>query len=141
MKTVRNFMALVLLAGLAACSNPGNNQDETQESEAIHLNDGEKWAVNAEMQAPISKAEERLQYFLDNGEGDYKSLASDLKEYNQKLIESCTMKGESHEELHKWLHPHLDLVKELASVEESAQGQIVLKEIQKSFDTYHKYFQ
>jgi len=141
MKTARNFMALVLLAGLTACSNPENNQDETQKSEAIHLNDGKKWAVNAEMQAPIAKAEERLQYFLDNGQGDYKSLASDLKEYNQKLIESCTMKGESHEELHKWLHPHLDLVKDLSSAEKPEEGKALVKELQESFETYHQYFQ
>ncbi len=140
MITVRNFMALVLFAGLAACSNPGNSQDETQKSEAIHLNDGEKWAVNAEMQAPIAKAEERLQYFLDNGEEDYNSLASDLKEYNQKLIESCTMKGESHDELHKWLHPHLDLVKDLSSTAKPEEGKALVKELQESFKTYHQYF-
>lgn len=129
-------LILIPLIIAAACSNAAEDLEK-----GLHLNDGQKWSVNVEMKAPIAKAEERLQYFLDHDEEDYTGLASDLKEYNQKLIQSCTMKGESHDALHKWLHPHLDLVKKLASVEDSAQGQIVLKEIQSSFDTYHRYFQ
>ena len=32
------------------------------------------------------------------------------------------MKRKSREELHKWLHPHLELVKELAEVKDEAKG-------------------
>lgn len=129
-------LSLIVLIFATACSNATKEVEE-----GLSLNKGQKWEVNTEMQAPIAKAEERLQYFLDKGEGDYKSLASDLKEYNQKLIQSCTMKGESHEELHKWLHPHLDLVKDLSSAEKPKEGQAIVKQLQGSFETYHQYFQ
>ena len=50
------------------------------------------------------------------------------------------MDGKSHDELHKWLHPHLELVKELEnSSDENEAKEIVLK-LQKSNEMYHQYF-
>jgi len=64
-----------------------------------------------------------------------------LKDQNNQLIKSCTMKGKSHDELHKWLHPHLELVEALekSANENEAKG-IVLK-LQKSNEVYHQYFE
>ena len=51
------------------------------------------------------------------------------------------MDGKSHDELHKWLHPHLELVEALekSANENEAKG-IVLK-LQKSNEVYHQYFE
>lgn len=109
-------------------------------AEKIALNNGEKWVVNEEMKPFVLKGSELVNGYIRNNKGDYKSLASQLKDQNNQLIKSCTMKGKSHEELHKWLHPHLELVKELEnSSDEKGTKEIVLK-LQKSNEEYHRYF-
>jgi hypothetical protein len=50
------------------------------------------------------------------------------------------MKGESHDQLHKWLLPHMDLLKALkeAKNENDIAQQIV--NLDASFEIYHQYF-
>lgn len=85
-----------------------------ESSEAIELNNGEKWVVNDEMKPFVGKGEELVNTYIQNRQSDYKTLAGQLKDQNSQLIKSCTMDGKSHDELHKWLHPHLDIVKTLS---------------------------
>lgn len=110
-------------------------------SEEIELNGGEKWAVNDEMKPFIQEAEEALNSFEANEPTDYHQLASLLKEKNTALINSCTMEGKSHDELHKWLHPHLELVEELTNSEEAAHSGEIVQKLEASFEKYHQYFQ
>ena len=51
------------------------------------------------------------------------------------------MEGKSHEELHRWLHPHLELVKELSGVEDEAQGENIVRRLDASYKLYSEYFQ
>jgi hypothetical protein len=81
------------------------HDNQHSESENIRLNNGEKWMVNEEMKPYIFEAEKILFDFVEAGSTDYHTLAAQLKEKNSGLIKSCTMKDESHDELHKWLHP------------------------------------
>lgn len=50
------------------------------------------------------------------------------------------MKGKSHDELHKWLHPHMTLVAELKSAENPAAAEGIISDLKSSFETYHAYF-
>ncbi|HSC54992.1 MAG TPA: hypothetical protein VLC98_15270 [Phnomibacter sp.] len=107
----------------------------------IELNNGEKWAVNEEMKPPITKGEGLVNAYIKSNQNNNKELAQQLKDQNEKLIKSCTMKGKSHDELHKWLLPHLALVRDLEnSPTENDAKQIVLK-LQSSFSMYHQYFE
>ena len=111
-----------------------------ENSEIMELNNGEKWVVNEEMKAFVLKGSELANAYIEDGQSDYKALASQLKDQNNQLIKSCTMDGKSHDELHKWLYPHLELVKELEnSSDENEAKEIVLK-LQKSNEMYHQYF-
>ena len=96
---------------LSSCSNSTNEKSNNQteiaeqnnhhlddESEAIELNNGEKWMVNEEMKPFVMKGEELLNSFIQNNQADYKALAQQLKEQNEQLIKSCTMDGKSHDE-------------------------------------------
>lgn len=106
----------------------------------IELDNGEKWAVNEEMKPFVLKGSELVNVYFQNKQTDYKALASQLKDQNNQLIKSCTMDGKSHDELHKWLHPHLELVKGLEnSSDENEAKEIVLK-LQKSNEVYNQYF-
>ena len=127
-----------------AKSNQETKQEEHQHdetSEAIELNSGKKWIVNDEMKPFVAKGEGLVTTYLQSSHTNYNELAQQLKEQNNQLIKSCTMKGKSHDELHKWLHPHLELVEALGkSTNENEAKGIVLK-LQKSNEAYHQYFE
>lgn len=119
---------------------PHTTQYLEESSEVIELNNGEKWIVNKEMTPFVSKCAELVNLYIQENKTDFKELAAQLKEQNDQLIKSCTMEGKSHDELHKWLHPHLELVKELEnSPDEYTAKEIVLK-LKQSNEVYHRYF-
>jgi len=135
--SVYTITIIVFFTFLATnCSN--SHEDHTQEAVSIELNNGQKWKVNTEMTPYILEAEQVLMQFNSN---DYKKLAEQLEAKNKGLIKSCTMDGKSHDELHKWLHPHIQLIKALDDPESKEEADKVVDELKSSFQTYHKYFQ
>jgi hypothetical protein len=72
--------------------------------------------------------------------GDYNDLAVKLQGNLDLLTSSCTMTGKAHDELHKWLLPYIDLVKELSTAENDTEAEQAYKEIQSSFETFNTYF-
>jgi len=115
-------------------SNDKESKHSEKEDTSISLNDGEKWKVNEEMLPHINKSEAIFNSFEGD---DYEKLSKDMMTHTNKLIQSCTMDGKSHDELHKWLHPHLELIKALGNKEEGAEKYAGLKH---SFEVFHTYF-
>lgn len=148
-----HYLSSIVLAGLLldwGCNHTphstsgdghANHEEHSADSESLRLDQGEKWRVNDEMKPFIAESEAILEAFIASGSTDYKTLAGQLEEKNAGLIKSCTMDGESHEELHKWLHPHMDLVARLAQESDAQEAQSLVQSLGKSFDTYHSYFQ
>lgn len=128
----------------ADSTHEGHNQEVTSPEEhqhgAIELNKGEKWVVNPEMKPYVLKGEELVNTYIQNSQKTFTILATELKEQNYQLIKSCTMEGKSHDELHKWLHPHLDLVKALDTETDPVKAEAIILNIQKSYTEYHTYF-
>ncbi len=117
------------------------SHDEHQHSDevpTVELNNGEKWTVNPEMTPFILDAEKILNGYSN---GNYKELAEQIEAKNQGLIKSCTMDGKSHDELHKWLHPHMGLIESLGDAENEQKANEIIAELKKSFEAYHTYFQ
>ena len=124
-----------------------NKQEEThathhhkESSEAIELNNGQKWVVNEEMKPFVMKGEELVNAYIQNNHTDYKALAQQVKDQNSQLIKSCTMGGKSHDELHKWLHPHLEIVKTLENETDATKANETVLHLQHSYQEYHQYF-
>lgn len=154
MKTKQILLAVLFLgliftgcnSGTQTSSNP-DDAVETEEhhhadfSEMLKLNHGEKWMVNDEMKPYVIKASELLNTYIENGGTDYAGLARQMKEQNNLLIKSCTMEGESHDELHKWLHPHIELVTALETAKDETEANKLIAELKESFETYNEYFQ
>lgn len=151
-----NKIILTLTIGsflLYGCSNSTNEkssnnretathqQHQHDDKQTIRLNNGEKWFVNEEMKPFILEAENILTEYINNNLSDYKTLAEQLKEKNSGLIKSCTMKGESHDELHKWLYPHIELIESLSKAESTDDASEIIANLQASFLTYNQYFQ
>ena len=134
---------------LASCSD-SEHQMEEQPTTAVHetkeekhsnqlvLNEGAKWKVNEEMMPFILESEQLVLKYNDD---DYLALAEQLFELNNNLIKSCTMDGPAHDELHKWLHPHIALLKKLKASEDQSQSTKVIHEINDSFVVFHAYFE
>src|SRR5690606_2215096 len=106
----------------------------------IELNNGEKWVVNSEMKPFVSKGAELVNVYVQENKTDFKELTTQLKEQNNQLIKSCTMKGKSHDELHKWLYPHLELVKELDNETDTVKAKEIVVKLQNSYQQYQIYF-
>ncbi len=88
----------------------------------------------------VVKGEELVNSYIQNKQTDYKALAQQLIEQNNQLIKSCTMNGKSHDELHKWLHPHLEIVNALEEEKDAAKANEIVLQLQKSYQDYHQYF-
>lgn len=118
----------------------GHDLDENSDL-TIQLNNGDKWLVNDEMKPHVEKGESALNDYTTSNGTDYKALAMDLKDADKALISSCTMVGESHDELHKWLHPHLTLVGDLENAKSEKEANEVIEKLDVSYKNYHTYFQ
>lgn len=146
----KQYITFGLIALLMSCNNSveidKNSVDKTapkaektseEKSPAISLNNGEKWNVNEEMLPHIEKSEA----VFDSFEGkDYSQLSKDMMVHTNNLIQSCTMDGALHDELHKWLHPHLELIKSLERVSPEKAEKEIIPALEQSFNTFHKYF-
>jgi hypothetical protein len=119
---------------LMACNS--NHQSGT-----LKLNNGEKWEVNEDMSPHIDKGNELVHEFISQKGTDFQTLAENLISQNNNLIQSCTMKGESHDELHKWLHPHMDLINKLSNASNLEEAKVLISQIDQSFETYQNYFE
>ena len=122
-------------------ANINEEHDNEVESNALVLNDGSKWKVNEEMMPAINAIEKDLNEYSSSDEGDYTVLAENLQNSIGLLTSSCTMQGQSHDELHKWLLPFINSVKELTEVENENDATEIIETIQASFNTYSEYFE
>src|SRR5690554_3133342 len=161
MKKVSFLVATALMFSMASCDNAteevvteeiemhDHNHDEEEEDHHHHdaddeelvLNDGERWVINDEMKPHLSQQEEIIAEYIAAKSDNYAKLAEDLKTHNASLIKSCTMDGKSHDELHKWLHPHIDLLGDLGKAESVDEANEVIEDLNESFETFHAYFQ
>lgn len=150
-------MRTLILIGISSfillgCNNPAEKvaivEDtivETEhhhhdDGEAIALNNGEKWMINDEMRPFLQQGSELIDTYIQEGQTDYKELAQLVRDQNNELIKSCTMKGESHDELHKWLHPHLELTQELDNETDQDKANQLISQLQESYKQFHEYF-
>jgi len=139
---------------LFSCGNTSNEKSNKQtqtttqkehkhagEDEQIELNNGEKWKVDANMLTIIRTMENDINNFAKVDPKDYKSFAEKLQSNIDLLTSNCTMKGKAHDELHKWLLPYIDMVKELSESKNENEAKKQLQIIQTSFITFNQYFQ
>ena len=139
---------------LFSCGNASNEKSEDlseiethdehhhdDESEAIELNNGEKWTVDANMLTHIRTMENDVVSYAKVEQKDYKSLSEKLQSNIELLTSNCTMKGKAHDELHKWLLPFIDLVEEFSEAKDETEASKHFENIQISFTTFNQYFQ
>jgi hypothetical protein len=150
MKSIMAFLISVLFVwGCNNASDKSTNHhaddshtehQHNHDVQAIELDHGNKWVVNDEMKPFVLKGEELVNMYIQEGGSDYMALAQQLKDQNKQLIESCTMQGKGHDELHKWLHPHLEMVSALENEPDATKSNELVLKLQHSYQQYHRYF-
>jgi hypothetical protein len=153
MKKITISFTLISLF-LFSCSNRSNEKSKQQTETVTHeehqhsddvqiieLNNGEKWKVEGNMITHIRNMEIDINSFANVEQKDFKSLAEKLQSNIDLLTSNCTMEGKAHDELHKWLLPYIDVVKELSEAKDETEASKQFKNIQTSFTTFNQYFQ
>lgn len=153
MKKITISFTLISLF-LFSCRNTSNEKSKQQTETVTHeehqhsddvqiieLNNGEKWKIEGNMITHIRNMEIDINSFANVEQKDFKSLAEKLQSNIDLLTSNCTMEGKAHDELHKWLLPYIDIVKELSEAKDETEASKQFKNIQTSFTTFNQYFQ
>ncbi|MBP9185516.1 MAG: hypothetical protein KBE91_00570 [Bacteroidia bacterium] len=124
-------------------SNTAEHEEshEATEKLEINLNNGAKWAVNKEMMVYVRNSEGLVDTYINAPKKDYAALAKELNSTVGLLTKSCTMKGQSHEELHVWLHPYMQLIKDLGNAKNEEEASQIVNALQASFVMFNQYFE
>jgi hypothetical protein len=120
---------LCLFAGLQTACQKTHQHEATN---AVQLDNGKKWVANPETTTGIKN----MQEILSGAAGQDKDLKAGLENEFQLIFKNCTMKGEAHNQLHNYLLPLKDKLKDLG-----AGSPEKLIEIKEYLDTYFDYFQ
>ncbi len=132
-----NTLTIVVLGSMLTLGCSNGAETEKGEVVQIELNEGQKWKVNSEMSPHVLAGEKILNEFDGS---DYQGLAERMGDKNSELINSCTMDGKSHDELHKWLHPHMQLIDALSEAENMQQANEIIVQLKASYVIYHTHF-
>lgn len=121
----------------AVVQEDNHHHDEIEE---IVLDNGNKWKVVETMAIYIRNMEEAVNEFETLENKDYAVLAKTIDENITELTSKCTMEGQAHDELHKWLVPFIELFEEFDGATELEDQEQLYQEFKASFKTYNTYF-
>ncbi len=115
----QKIILLVSIIGLFISCN--SNKKETIDTssikiEGISLDNTKLWKANLETTEGIKKMQNLMYSFSEvENINAYASLKSDLELEFTDIFQKCTMKGESHNQLHNYLKPMLGIFEGLES--------------------------
>lgn len=116
-----------------------------EHTESINLNNGAKWKVDEQMLGFIRSIETDVTNFSSStGEknlANYNSLSEKITTNLDSLTSNCTMTGQAHDELHKWLLPFLDLNDYFSASTTVQEADSLYSEITISFIEFNRYFE
>ncbi len=149
---INNNIVAVLpfLLLLSACGTSSDKRDETvQEANhhhhgaevgVIELNNGEKWEADENTLSVVARMETQVSEFERTGRTAPKVLADSLSQQMNLLVSGCTMKGKGHDELHKWIMPLTDQIKQLSAATTADETSQRVNQLKESFETFHGSF-
>ncbi len=142
MSSISNFILTLFIAVIfASCQTSTSGEQSHDENSAIVLNQGKKWVVVPEMMHIIRSMESDINSFSGSSLEEHGALGTKLQDNLNTLTSNCTMKGQGHDELHKWLLPFLDSVKEYTKSKNTAEATRSYAQIKTSYNTVNRYFE
>jgi len=115
-------------------------QGQNKWMQQMKLDKGEKWNANIETTQGVEKLQEILMNDKSEPLEGFKNLEKVLANKVAIIFDKCTMKGESHDNLHTFLLPLIkktDMLKEVSSIE---QGKKVSARINSHLSEYKSFF-
>ena len=140
------FYVLMLFALVSCKQNKKQEAAEVNDlysnswTQEIKLDNGKKWQANSETNEGVLKMQNSIKDFSSNTLEGYYELAEKLNVDKNYVIKNCTMKGDSHDNLHVWLLPliaKIDALSEANTIEEAAK---LKQSIEENINEYADYF-
>ena len=125
----------------AAATAVEEQHEHSDEQEAIELNNGQKWKVDENMMVYIVQMEKDVAGFNGSIMEEYRQLASGLEHNIEQLTSNCTMEGQAHDELHKWLLPFIELSEQFSAAATQQDAEKYYGQIKTSMEDFHRYFE
>jgi hypothetical protein len=151
MKIPYKFTMLIvaLAVGLSACQRASQQEVASSDSNvsgvsttpATESGKPAKWTMPETMMQHMRNLEQDVSDLNASSEKDHAALAAKIKRHTSQLISSCTMDGKSHDALHDWLMPFLQLNKTYAAAPDAEAQAAKFKEIQDSLAVFHERFE
>jgi len=135
--------SIILLLLITSCTNQSGSKENSEPDKNtynIELVNNEKWEVNKEMMVHIKNMESNIEAVSNQSSPNYEELGSKLDENIGLLTSNCMMTGKAHDELHKWLLPFIDLVRELNAADSKEEQKQSFEAIQESMNEFNTYF-
>lgn len=123
-----------------------NIKQETKEHKHHHENikiellNGEKWTVDKPMMQHIKNIKSDVMQFTGKSLEEYQLLAKKIDTNLELLTSNCTMTGQAHDELHKWLVPFLEKAENFSNSTTTIQAKDNYQIIKSSFKVLDQNF-
>lgn len=144
MKPLKFILTALIVVNIISCKTKDADKDpllsNSWETEIV-LDGTEKWIANNETTLGVNQMLNLLENLDTSSEIDYAALGTDLKNEINVVIQECSMKGPSHDNLHVFLMPlieKVDALKEPKTVEENKALVASIFYNLKAYDTYFK---
>jgi len=141
--TTRVSMISLLSLALAACE-PRHDHDADHHEEhtgSVTLNNGEKWEADQHTLSAVEQMKIELSDFEKARGENYDALADSLTYQLDILVAGCTMTGPAHDQLHMWLVPLMERVKDLSHATGIPDSRAEVREIRKTLDSFDDFFE
>jgi hypothetical protein len=145
--TLNVAIALGLAFAVASCSSTETTHEADnavhahRDDTALQLNHGKKWKVDDHMMDELRELEIIVTHSAAVDPRNLDNIADSLIVHLDILTSNCTMQGQAHDELHKWLVPFIDLVNEFANYEDETEALSQLDEMKEKFKLFNSYFE
>lgn len=106
----------------------------------ISLNNGSKWEANPETTKGIENMIQAIDHRKRKAVTDFQELGVKLNTEKNYIVEKCTMKGPSRDNLHIFLYPLINKIKDLMTVNSVTEGSKITTNIQAHLEGYNLYF-
>ncbi|WCO00680.1 hypothetical protein [Psychroserpens ponticola] len=121
--------------------NPDIETISIVDSLPLKLNANKKWIANVETHKGLTKMNSIISAFKADNSTDYKTLGENLAQQTGYIIKHCSMKGESHDQLHIVLIPMLDEISVLREEDDDQKIKSAFYNLEQLINAYFKFFE
>jgi len=137
MKRVTAFLITTIVILGLGCKEKTTETHTHDDQSVVKLDGSKKWLANAETTQGIQSMIVLTDGYLANPSPDLNLMKENLTSELTGIFQKCTMKGESHDQLHNYLLP---LKKKIEALSNSGDVQTV-EDIKIYLETYKDYFE